>query len=33
MMKGATVIEHDGPRVVIEFDRDTVRADELILKP
>jgi ABC-2 type transport system ATP-binding protein len=31
LMKGATVIEHDGPRVVIEFNRDTVRADELIL--
>jgi viologen exporter family transport system ATP-binding protein len=31
-IRGATVVERDGPRIVIEFNRDTVRADELVVE-
>ena len=29
---GARIVEREGPRIVIEFDRDTVRADELVVE-
>ena len=29
---GAKVVEREGPRIVIEFDRDAVRADELVVQ-
>ncbi|MBV8282046.1 MAG: ATP-binding cassette domain-containing protein [Candidatus Eremiobacteraeota bacterium] len=31
-LRGAKIIERDGPRIVIEFDRDAVRADELVVE-
>jgi ABC-2 type transport system ATP-binding protein len=30
--RGARIVERDGPRIVIEFNRDAVRADELVVE-